>query len=36
MRFLDIIITQHIIPHKEWFNSYKLSDKPLTMYMWDD
>lgn len=23
-------------PHKEWLNSYKLLDKPLTIYMGDD
>jgi hypothetical protein len=29
-------MTQHMTPHKEWLNSYKLLDKPLTIYMGDD
>jgi hypothetical protein len=36
MWFFNTKMTQHMIPHKEWLNSYKLLDKPLTMYMGDD
>ncbi len=36
MWFFNTKMTQHMTPHKEWLNSYKLLDKPLTIYMGDD
>jgi hypothetical protein len=33
--FFDNKSTQQMNPHKEWFDSYKLLDQPLTMYMGD-